>query len=37
MHFHDEVIEELKSIYSSLEEEEKWDLSLESLQKVIGL
>ncbi|KAJ7394063.1 hypothetical protein OS493_003736 [Desmophyllum pertusum] len=34
MHFQDEVVQELKQIYAQLEEEEDWDLSLQSLQQV---
>lgn len=35
MYFQDEVVQELKQIYAQLqEEEEEWDLSLQSLQQV---
>ena len=34
MYFQDEVVQELKQIYSQLQEEEEWDLSLQSLQQV---
>ncbi|XP_078360257.1 MYCBP-associated protein-like [Oculina patagonica] len=35
MYFQDEVVQELKQIYAQLEEEEDWDLSLQSLQQKI--
>ena len=34
MFFQDEVVQDLKQIYAQLEEEEAWDLSLQSLQQV---
>ena len=34
MYFQDEVVQELKQIYAQLQEEEEWDLSLQSLQQV---
>jgi len=35
MYFQDEVVQELKQIYAQLEEDEDWDLSLQSLQQKI--
>lgn len=34
MYFQDEVVQDLKQIYAQLQEEEEWDLSLQSLQQV---
>ena len=35
MYFQDEVVQELKQIYTQLEEDADWDLSLYSLEQVI--